>query len=173
MKQLCWLSTAILTISFGILSSASLVSADEGIEHPEDNLHKHKAAGEAHAHSSPHGGVVKTVGNYHAELILNTDVQDPGSRIELYLLESENQVPKTIVAEELKAFVQEQGNSEFKSFTLTVEPLDGESIGNASHFVGNREDLICQQRCRISFNIPIEDKRYRVIFELDPLHQDD
>ncbi len=173
MKQLYWLSTAILTISFALLFGTTVVNADEGSEHPEDNLHKHKSAGETHAHGSPHGGVVRTVGDYHAELILNTNDQDPGSRIELYLLESKEQVSKTIAAKELKAFVQEQGNSEFKSFTLTAEPLDGESTGNASHFVGNREDHICQQQCKISFNIPIEDKRYRVIFELDPLRHHD
>jgi len=173
MKQLYWLSTAILTISFALLFSTTLVNADEGSEHSEHNLHKHKSAGETHAHGSPHGGVVKTVGSYHAELILNSNDQDPGSRIELYLLESKEQVSKTIAAEELIAYIQEQGNSEFKSFTLTAVPMDGESIGNASHFVGTREDRICQQRCKVSFNIPIEDKRYRVIFELDPLLQHD
>ena len=173
MKQLYWLSTVILTISFAILSGTTLVNADEGSEHPENITHKHKSVSETHAHGSPHGGVVRTVGSYHAELLLNTNDQDTVSSLELYLLKSEEQASKTIAAEELKAYVQEPGKSGFKSVTLMVEPLDGESIGNASHFVGTREDHICQQRCRISFNIPIEDKRYRVIFELDPLHHHD
>ena len=107
MKQFYWLRTAILTISFPLLFGTTLVNADEGREHPIKYLHKHKSAGETHAHDSPHGGVVRAVGSYHVELLLYTNDQDPGSRIELYIMESEEQSSKTIAAEEIRAYVQE------------------------------------------------------------------
>lgn len=138
MKQFYWLSTAILTISFALLFSTTLVNADEGRENPIEYLYKHKSAGETHSHDSPHCGVVRTVGSYHVELFLNTNDHDPGSHIELYLMESEEQSSKTIAAEEIRAYVQEQDSFHFEAITLTVEPLDGETIGNASHFVGTR-----------------------------------
>ncbi|WP_157530236.1 heavy metal-binding domain-containing protein [Hymenobacter norwichensis] len=44
--------------------------------------HGHQAAGENHAHNSPHGGIVRTAGAYHLEL-----VQQAGA-LHIYLLDA-------------------------------------------------------------------------------------
>ncbi|OQA05498.1 MAG: hypothetical protein BWY67_02126 [Bacteroidetes bacterium ADurb.Bin397] len=47
--------------------------------------HDHKA-GENHQHTSPHGGVVKTAGNYHIELVQTKD--KTGNVFTIYLLDT-------------------------------------------------------------------------------------
>ncbi|KAA9325112.1 hypothetical protein F0P96_20660 [Hymenobacter busanensis] len=45
----------------------------------------HNAAGETHAHKAPHGGIVRTAGKYHVELVL------AGSQMTVYLLDGKEQ----------------------------------------------------------------------------------
>ncbi|GAB3308488.1 heavy metal-binding domain-containing protein [Hymenobacter tenuis] len=57
---------------------------------PGTAAHGHQAAGESHAHKSPHGGTVRTAGKYHLEL-----VQQAGG-VHVYLLdENEKTLPLT------------------------------------------------------------------------------
>lgn len=46
----------------------------------------HNAAGETHAHSAPHGGIVRTAGKYHVELVLKN------GQMTAYLLDGKEQV---------------------------------------------------------------------------------
>ncbi|NVO86275.1 heavy metal-binding domain-containing protein [Hymenobacter terrestris] len=71
----------ILLIAAAIVATASF-SAQAQHSHKPAAAHGHKAAGETHAHQSPHGGVVRTAGAYHLEL-----VQQAGE-VHVYLLDA-------------------------------------------------------------------------------------
>ncbi|WBO86791.1 heavy metal-binding domain-containing protein [Hymenobacter yonginensis] len=78
-----------------VLASALLLATPLSIvaQHsytPGTAAHGHKAAGETHAHASPHGGTVRTAGKYHLEL-----VQQAG-QLQVYLLDdNEKTLPVT------------------------------------------------------------------------------
>lgn len=48
---------------------------------PAAAAHGHKAAGESHAHRAPHGGTVRTAGQFHIELVQQAD------EVQVYLLD--------------------------------------------------------------------------------------
>ncbi|MCB2379209.1 hypothetical protein LGH70_16540 [Hymenobacter sp. BT635] len=55
---------------------------------PGTAAHPHQAAGETHAHKSPHGGIVRTAGKYHVELV------PQAGQVLVYLLDAnENVLP--------------------------------------------------------------------------------
>ncbi|AYA39082.1 hypothetical protein D3Y59_18020 (plasmid) [Hymenobacter oligotrophus] len=57
--------------------------------HQARAAHSHNAAGETHAHTAPHGGIVRTAGKYHVELVL------AGSQMTVYLLDGNEQTLAT------------------------------------------------------------------------------
>lgn len=58
----------LLIVAFWLVAPASLLA--QRSHKPGTASHGHQAAGETHAHTSPHGGIVRTAGNYHVELVL-------------------------------------------------------------------------------------------------------
>ena len=76
------LAAALLTAPFSVLAQHS--------HKPGTAAHGHQAAGESHAHKSPHGGTVRTAGKYHLELL-----QQAGE-VHVYLLDAnEKTLPLT------------------------------------------------------------------------------
>lgn len=72
------------------LLAAPLSALAQHSHKPGTAPHGHQAAGESHAHKSPHGGTVRTAGKYHLEL-----VQQAGE-VHVYLLDAnEKTLPLT------------------------------------------------------------------------------
>lgn len=61
------LSSGVAAALLALLPGVS--QAQHGSGHSAGAQHAHQAAGETHAHKSPHGGVVRTAGAYHLELV--------------------------------------------------------------------------------------------------------
>ena len=78
-----------------ILAAALMLAAPLTVDaqhshKPGTAAHGHQAAGESHAHKSPHGGTVRTAGKYHIELV------QQASEIHVYLLDAnEKTLPLT------------------------------------------------------------------------------
>lgn len=66
--------------AFWLVAPTSLLA--QHTHKPGTASHGHQAAGETHAHTSPHGGIVRTAGTYHIEL-----VQQP-TQLHVYLLDA-------------------------------------------------------------------------------------
>ncbi|GAB2954497.1 hypothetical protein GCM10027048_19910 [Hymenobacter coalescens] len=67
-----------------LLAAPLSLSAQHGHK-PGAAAHGHNAAGETHAHAAPHGGIVRTAGKYHVELLLK------GGQMTVYLLDDKEQ----------------------------------------------------------------------------------
>lgn len=75
-----------LPILAAILMLAAPLSLSAQHAHkPGATGHGHNAAGETHAHSAPHGGIVRTAGKYHVELALQN------GQMTVYLLNGQEQ----------------------------------------------------------------------------------
>ncbi|GAA4388676.1 heavy metal-binding domain-containing protein [Hymenobacter koreensis] len=75
----------IVRISFIAAALFALVPLASQAQHshkPGTAAHGHQAAGESHAHKSPHGGIVRTAGKYHIELV------QQASEVHVYLLDA-------------------------------------------------------------------------------------
>ncbi|UYZ61174.1 heavy metal-binding domain-containing protein [Hymenobacter latericus] len=68
------------------LVGAMLLTAPLSLSAQHSHGQTHKAAGETHAHSAPHGGIVRTAGKYHVELVLKNGLMTA------YLLDDKEQV---------------------------------------------------------------------------------
>lgn len=122
-------------------------------------------AGEpGHAHAAPHGGVVTTIGQNHAELVF-----DPISgKMELYILGDDESKTAPIEASELKAQAKIKGQAIFIAVGLKANPLGGEKAGSASRFSGQSDALKGAAAIEVAVQIPIGDKKLRAKFEWEP-----
>ncbi|MCC3160219.1 hypothetical protein LJ737_23485 [Hymenobacter sp. 15J16-1T3B] len=68
-----------------LLLAAPLSLSAQHAHKPGAAGHGHNAAGETHAHTAPHGGIVRTAGKYHVELVLQ------GGQMTVYLLDGKEQ----------------------------------------------------------------------------------
>ena len=58
-----------ISLAVAALFAAAPLASQAQHSHDKAAPHGHQAAGETHAHMAPHGGVVRTAGNYHLELV--------------------------------------------------------------------------------------------------------
>jgi hypothetical protein len=93
-----------LILAAALVAATSFSAQAQHSYKPGAAAHGHKAAGETHAHTSPHGGVVRTAGNYHVELVL------AGNQMTVYLLDGQE---KTLPSQGLTgtAMVQQGGKT--------------------------------------------------------------
>ena len=70
-----------LVLAAALVATASFSAQGQHTHKPGAAAHGHKAAGETHAHRAPHGGTVRTAGQFHIELVQQAD------EVHVYLLD--------------------------------------------------------------------------------------
>ena len=70
-----------LVLAAALVATASFSAQGQHAHKPGAAAHGHKAAGETHAHRAPHGGTVRTAGQFHIELVQQAD------EVHVYLLD--------------------------------------------------------------------------------------
>lgn len=129
--------------------------------------HHHKK-GEGHAHSSPHGGVVTTIGDHHAEFGVDRD-----GNAHLHVLGADEKVAQPIDAKEITAQVKVHGQEDYKPLTLKPHPLKGEKAGTSSHFMGTADFLKGAKAYQAIVQINVGGKSHRAKFEGAAVKHDD
>ena len=71
-----------LILAAALVATASFSAQAQHSHKPGAAAHGHKAAGETHAHRAPHGGTVRTAGQFHIELVQHSD------EVHVYLLDA-------------------------------------------------------------------------------------
>lgn len=144
-------------LAFVLLAAAGpIVAADHG--HGEGD---HAAGG--HAHASPHGGTVVTVGPAHAEMVLDAE-----GGLHLYVLGDDESKAKPIAAKALTAQVKVAGSDKFVAVTLEPKPMDGEPKDHSSHFIGNDASLKGIASAEVVVRLDIDGKAQRASFTVKP-----
>ncbi|GAB2960466.1 hypothetical protein GCM10027048_30250 [Hymenobacter coalescens] len=103
-----------------MLVAAALLTAPFSLSAQHSHGQGHNAAGETHAHTAPHGGIVRTAGKYHVELVLKD------GQMTAYLLDGKEQVlaNKGLTG---TAMVQQGG----KTTTVTLTPYGDDQLRGA------------------------------------------
>ena len=103
-----------LGITAGLAAGLLLVGCGEGksVSGPGTQAKREKASGESHSHAAPHGGVVKTIGDYHAEIVSSKGA------ITLYVLGGNENKSHPIAASSITAQVQVKGEGKFTPVQL-------------------------------------------------------
>lgn len=151
---------AVVTIALFFAAGLALRSAAGG-EHGHGHG-DHKAEGEKHGHTSPHGGVVKSIGDHHAELVFTAS----SGKLELYVLGEDEKKAVPIDAKELTAQVKLEGKDDFQAVALKVAPLKEEKEGAASHFEGTSDVLKGAKNFEAVIQITIGGKKHRASFSV-------
>ena len=133
-----------------VLLATGLLLAPAAYAQHDHAAHGDKPAatpGESHAHKAPHGGMVRTAGDYHIEVVAK-----PG-QLTVYLLDGKEGVTanKGVTG---SATVQTTDN---KSATMTLTPAGDE------HFVAKLADGATARTAVISFQV--KDKTISAIFD--------
>ena len=118
-------------------ASPSGTAAEAGHGHPHDGDHGHPHEGEGgHGHGAgPHDGTLADWGGgkYHVEFTVDHDKKEAT----VYVLGSDEETAVPITAESLLLTIKKPQ----LQIDLLPVPLDGESDGNSSRFVGTHEGL--------------------------------
>lgn len=144
MKRYCFF-TLMLLLAMGFVQAG------------EDDHHK---KGEGHAHAAPHGGIVKTIGDHHAEWVVDHD-----GKVHLYILGDDESKARPVAAKEITAQIKVKGQDEHQAVTLKADPLKGEKDGAASHFTGTAEFLKGPKAHEAVVRVEISGKTHRATFE--------
>lgn len=123
-----------------------------------------EAQGRKHGHESPHGGIVVTIGGYHAELVTTRAEQD-SVRLDLYVLTIAESNAQPIAATELKAVLRLDGVDGYPTVMLTANPLKGEQDGTASRFSGTTDVMKTAASGQVTVRVPIEGASHRAVFK--------
>jgi len=165
------LLAAVLWTTQGVALAANEGGHGHGDEHKEKD-HGHGDSDQDHAHKSPHGGIVKTVGENHVELVVDTKKGGLG----LYILDGKDErksfpLPATEMTVQLK-FPGEDG---FHRLTLKAVPQKGDPNGKSSFFQGFSSKIRAANQFRVYARVVIGDHKHRVVFDLkiDLKHGDD
>ncbi len=150
----------------GIVGLALLAACGEEHKDHEHGEEGHKAKGEDHGHASPHDGVVKSIGDYHVELVSG----DEGA-LTLYVLGTDEKSPHPISASSLTAQAQVKGQSAFTAVTLNASPLANESGGRSSRFTGSLPEKLHGKELNLTVKVSIDGKPYRAQFEMGEAHE--
>lgn len=121
-----------------------------------------------HAHSSPHGGAIRAVGNHHVEAVL-----EKGGRIRIYLLGKDEAELAPAPLPKVVAQVQGEEEIEAAPVTLIADPQPGDPSGRASSFFGRLPETLVGAPVTVAMTLPLEGKAYRARFELKPHRADE
>lgn len=121
-----------------------------------------RAKGESHAHAAPHGGIVKTIGSKHAELVPG----DEGA-LTLYILSGTESEPYPIAASALTAQVKAEGEEGFTAVSLRPSPTATDGGEKGSRFQGELPEELHGKELVVTVTIPIEGKSYRAEFNIE------
>lgn len=135
--------------------------SEHGEEAERHEEKSHKAEGESHGHAAPHGGVVKTIGKNHVELVFTSKK----GRIEVYILGGKESEASPLEISDLTAYFK-IGDGKFQKLVLAADPLKGEKKDAASRFSGTSADLKGAHEINVSLNVPIKGKKYRAKFSI-------
>ncbi len=127
-------------------------------EHERPNPATHN---QDHKLVAPHGGIVKAIGEYHAELVFD---QKTG-KLCLYVLGADAKVSRTITVEKIAADIRI--DNDFEPLIFEATPLAGETKITASCFAAAPDYLQRIRRFDIVMTVPIEGKTYRPEFTID------
>lgn len=116
--------------------SGTTSESDHGHPHDGESDHGHSHKVEGHAHGAgPHDGTVADWGGgkYHVEFTVNHDKKEAT----VYVFGGDEKTPEPITAESLLLTIKEPQIQ----VDLMPVPLDGESDGKSSRFVGTHDGL--------------------------------
>jgi hypothetical protein len=121
-----------------------------------------KVAGDHDHGEGPHGGAVAEWGdgNYHVEFTVDHDKQEAT----VYVLGSDAKSPAPVNASSLLLSINEPAFQ----VTLEAQPLEGESAGSASRFVGKHESLGTVREFAGTISGEVEGKPFAGDFEEKP-----
>ena len=121
----------------------------------------HAEHGEDHGHASPHGGVVKSAGDYHLELVTGNE-----GALTLHVLGADEKVAHPIAATFLAAQAQPREGGAFTAVRFEASPLAGEPAGQSSRFGATLPESLHGRALALTVNVSIAGKPYRAEFEL-------
>ncbi|WP_185816777.1 heavy metal-binding domain-containing protein [Hymenobacter metallilatus] len=101
-----------------LMLAAPLTLSAQHTHKPGAAGHGHNAAGETHAHSAPHGGIVRTAGKYHVELVVKA------GQMTVYLLDGQEKTQPTTGLTGT-AMVQQGGKTTSVALTPAADQLRG------------------------------------------------
>jgi len=123
--------TLVLSYSFGLLLAAGC-----GSPTPQGEKKVESGVASDHAHGAgPHGGTISDWGGgkYHVEFTVDHDKK----QATVYILGDDAKTPAAVKASKLLLSINDPA---FQT-ELMAQPLDGETAGTSSRFVGQHESL--------------------------------
>lgn len=109
-----------------------------------------------------HGGTIASLGDdsYHVEAVF-----EKGGVLRLYTLGADESRVIDVEQQTLQGFVKIEGESEAFAFTLQPEPVDGDTPGRTSQFVGTLPEEVGGRALAVTVpNIAISGERFRLGF---------
>jgi hypothetical protein len=163
MKKFCNLATAFLATGIFALTTGCQEGAAPDAVSPSTSVttnaaehgHEHAEGEHAHGHGAgPHDGTLTDWGGgkYHVEFTVNHDKQEAT----VYVLGSDEKSPTPIKTEKILLSI---GDPELEADLLPV-PLEGETDGLSSRFVGKHEKLGIVQEYAGTMTAEIEGTPY-------------
>ncbi len=135
--------------------------AGTGKDHHATSGKDHHAGGEAHGHASPHGGVVKSIGDYHLELVTG----DEGA-LTLHVLGADEKTAHAIAVVSLTAQAQPKGGGAFTAVAFAASSMPGEAAGSSSRFRAALPEELHGKALSLTVTVPIDGKPYRSAFDV-------
>lgn len=139
----------------------------EGTDHDNDQHghgDEHNQEESESAHETPHGGIVKMIGDYHLELTYD----EKNGEIAVYVLGSKETINVPIDAKPLKVRVKIEDSDELTDIELRAVPLDGEPKGKSSRFVGSHYELVKVKSFDVTVQVSILGKVYQTRYQVIP-----
>ncbi len=176
MKNFCSLPTAFLaTCIFGLTSGCQETTAPDAVTPTAptaaaEHGHEHGEGEGEHGHghgSGPHDGTLADWGGgkYHVEFTVDHDKHEAT----VYVLGSDEKSPSPIKTEKILLSI---GDPQLEADLLPV-PLEGETDGLSSRFVGKHEKLGIVQEYAGTMTAEIEGTPYTGDFKEEPHDADD
>ena len=178
MKKFCNLATAFLATGiFGLTSGCQETTAPDAVTPTThaataaaEHGHEHGEGEGEHGHghgSGPHDGTLADWGGgkYHVEFTVDHDKQEAT----VYVLGSDEKSPSPIKTEKILLSI---GDPQLEADLLPV-PLEGETDGLSSRFVGKHEKLGIVQEYAGTMTAEIEGTPYTGEFKEEPHDADD
>lgn len=141
-------------------------SSEHGHPHSEDGGHEHEDGGHAHG-AGPHDGTVADWGGgkFHVEFTVDHEKKESV----VYILGSDEKTPSPIKATSVLLSINEP---EFQ-VELTPQPLEGESEGSSSRFVGTHDSLGIVREFAGSISAEVDSTPFVGEFKEEPHGHDD
>jgi YHS domain-containing protein len=128
-------------------------SSTAGVK-PDDEAHGHKPG--------LHGGILVSLGrdSYHAEAVF-----EKGGAIRLYMLGKDEARVQEIEAQELVAYLTQDGATESEKMMFRPDPQPGDTKGKTSLFTSTLPKDLVGKRVQVTINnINVNGERFRIAF---------